>query len=85
MPLPLRGAHPSCKENDGMARGRKLTLTPTLIVLLVLAGALTIIGILVWLRKAPSVVPTQPGQSRSGSSLQAPASRHPLLTPAVVS
>ncbi len=49
-------------------------LGATLIALLILAGALTVIGAVIWLRKAPSGVPTQPPQpAKPRSELRAPA------------
>ena len=51
-------------------------LGATLIALLILAGALAIIGAVIWLRKAPSGVPTQP-QSKPHSELRAPMGTTP--------
>lgn len=53
-------------------------LGATLIALLVLAGALAIIGAVVWLKKAPSGAPTQPSQvTKPHSEL-----RYPVMPPA---
>jgi len=45
--------------------GKKQGLLPTLIVLLAVAGTLTIIGIVIWMRMWPMTVPTQPPQPTS--------------------
>jgi hypothetical protein len=52
--------------------GKKQGLLPTLLVLLVVAGTLTIIGIVIWMRMAPMSVPTQPPQPKPTSSLRLP-------------
>ncbi len=39
-----------------------------LIVLLVLAGAMTIIGVVIWLRMAPQGLPSQPSQAGNAHS-----------------
>ena len=50
-------------------------LGATLIALLVLAGVLAVIGVVVWLRKVPSGVPTRPAQAvKSTSELHNPIS-----------
>ncbi len=41
----------------------KAGLGPTLLALLVLAGALTVIGVVIWLRMTPQTAPTQPKQA----------------------
>ncbi len=43
--------------------GKKQGLFATLLALLVLAGAMTVIGIIVWMRMSHPNVPTQPGHS----------------------
>jgi hypothetical protein len=63
-------------------------LGATLIALLILAGALTVIGIVVWLRTAPSGAPTQPAQVTKPSSelrvpLESPVVREYLARSAV--
>ncbi len=47
----------------------KAGLGPTLLALLVLAGALTVIGVVIWLRMAPQQTPTQPRQAVPHSEL----------------
>ncbi|MGI9104530.1 MAG: hypothetical protein ACR2IF_18965 [Terriglobales bacterium] len=44
-------------------KGKKEGLLATLLALLVLAGAMTIIGIIVWMRMSHTSVPSQPGHT----------------------
>ncbi len=60
-----------------MSSERKLGVTATLMILLVIGGLMTILGIVVWLRMAPASVHTQPAQPRSSISLPLPPSQQP--------
>ncbi len=52
-------------------KGTKQGLLATMLALLVLAGAMTLIGIIVWMRMAHPTVPSQPGHSELSIPIRA--------------
>ncbi len=59
-------------------KGNKQGLLATMLALLVLAGAMTLIGIIVWMRMAHSTVPSQPGHSELRVPIRARAGQTTL-------